>query len=65
MYTNRRHTRLHVFDDSVMRDATIETHDRCVSVLHADVSQIKLSHVVKFGTSSSSTREIFQISVKF
>jgi hypothetical protein len=47
MHANQRHVRLCVSDDSVMRDATIETHDLCVSVLRADTSRMRLSHVVQ------------------
>jgi hypothetical protein len=37
---------VHVLDDSVMRDATIETRDLHISILHAGASRLCVSHVV-------------------
>jgi hypothetical protein len=46
MYTNRRRIRAHVSNHSVMRDATTETRDLCVSVLRVGTSRLCVSHVV-------------------
>jgi hypothetical protein len=37
---------VHVSDDSIMRDVMAETRDLRISVLHANVSQLCVSHVV-------------------
>jgi hypothetical protein len=47
MYTNRRHARVRVSDDSVMRDATTETYNLHVFVLRAGASRMCVSHVVE------------------
>jgi hypothetical protein len=46
MYPNQRRARMRISDDSIMRDAMMETHDLRVSVLHAGVSRLCVSHVV-------------------
>jgi hypothetical protein len=46
VYPNRRRARACVSDDTVMRDATMEMCDLCISVLHAGTSPLRVSHVV-------------------
>jgi hypothetical protein len=46
MYTNQRHARACVSDDSVMQDVMTEIGDMCVSVLRVGASRMRLSHVV-------------------
>jgi hypothetical protein len=45
MYPNQRRVWVHISDDFVMRDATIETCDLRIFVLHAGASRLCLSHV--------------------
>jgi hypothetical protein len=46
MFLNRRHVRARISGDSVIRDATTEMRDLCVSVLRVSASQLCLSHIV-------------------
>jgi hypothetical protein len=45
MYANRIRARPCVSDDSIMRDATTETRDLHVSILHVGASQMRLSRL--------------------
>jgi hypothetical protein len=49
MCCNQRRVRSCISDDSIMRDATTETRDLHVSVLHAGASQMSLPHIVHDG----------------
>jgi hypothetical protein len=46
--------RARVSDDSVIRDATTETCDLRISVLHVGASRMRLSHVVRDSSGGSS-----------
>jgi hypothetical protein len=56
MYTNRKCSRACISDDSVMRDATMETRDLYISVLHAGVSRMR-SILFKFTAACDPTFE--------
>jgi hypothetical protein len=47
MYTNRRHARTRVLDDSVIRDTMTKTRDLRVSILCVGTSPLCVSHVVE------------------